>query len=179
MTGDKQRRSSRLRLGMYKLFVAAVIALSIQHLPAGNPLTLEVYCISSEPKPGWRYFNSSAFPNLGYVAAQPDMSVSQIKNVSIEKTTETSTIIHRDGSRKTTKEEVPSLIIEFTADDARKFRELTGTHLNQRVLWLLGNEALFAPIIRMPIEEPSVAISVRPGVDAETIKAQLEKLREH
>ena len=158
--------------------IVAMIVFATHQSQAGSSLSLQVYCVSSEPKPGWRYFNSSAFPQLGYIATGPDMSISRIKSVSIQKTPDRSAIIHRDGSQEVHEEEVSRLVVEFVPDDARRFQELTKRHLNERVLWLLGNEELFAPIIRMPIEDSSVAISVRPGLNLENIKAQLEKLIE-
>jgi hypothetical protein len=176
--GDSALCSLSSLNGLLICVAVLAIALGTPQVSAGNPLTLEIYYVSSEPKPGWRYFNSTAFPNLGYIAAQPDMSVSQITSASIEKTVQHSTIVHRDGSQEPTEEETPSLIIEFTAADARKLHELTTMHLGDRILFLFGNQPLFAPVIRMAIDEPSVSITLRSEIDPENIKAQLEKLRE-
>jgi hypothetical protein len=165
-------------VAMRRFGVAITIALALHQLQAASSLTLQVYCVSSEPKPGWRYFNTSAFPQLGYVAPEPDMLISRLKSVSIQKSVEHRTTVQPDGSRDSQQNQMPSLVVEFTPEDACKLQQLTATHLGQRLLWLLGNEELFAPVIRMAIEGSSVSITLRPEIDPEILKAQLEKLIE-
>jgi hypothetical protein len=86
--------------------------------------------------------------------------------------------VHSDGSNEKTEEYVPTLVIEFVPEDVKALGELTAAHLGQRVLFLLGDEPLFAPVVRTRIDGPSISIPLPPGSDPETIKTDLEKLSE-
>jgi hypothetical protein len=169
----KQRSST-----LMKIIPVLAIVIGVQTMRATDVPTLAIYCVSDEAKPGWQHYSSNAFPNVGYISGQPDLSVLSIKSISVAKAPHRSTLVHGDGSREVTEEIKANLVIEFLTDDARKLHELTATHLGSRILFLLGNEALFAPVIRMPIDGSSVSIILPSGIDVEKIRAQLEKLRE-
>jgi hypothetical protein len=60
-------------------WVAVVVAaIALKSIYAADAPVLGFYFVSSEPKPGWRHFDSTAFPNLGYIADRPDLPVAHI-----------------------------------------------------------------------------------------------------
>lgn len=161
-----------------KVWVTVIASTALTFVCAADVPVLKFYFVSSEAKPGWRHFNSTAFPNLGYIADRPDLLIARIKNVYVHNTQQGSTIVHSDGSSETTEEWKPTIVITFFPDDAKALRELQTAHLGQRLLFLLGDEPLLAPVIRERIDESSISIPLPAGTDPKKIKADLEKLSE-
>jgi preprotein translocase subunit SecD len=159
---------------VFLIFVSCICAGALAR--AGDQPVLGFYIVSEQPRSGLRYFDSPAFPKLGYIADKPDLSISQLESVSIGTYRDRSTIVHADGSTEQSDEDRPSLEIHLMATDAKALEDLTGAHLGAQLLLLLGNEPLFAPIIRMKITTQSIQVSLRAGADAEKIKRSLETL---
>jgi hypothetical protein len=165
-----------MKIRTLKFSVTVVVAIAAAVLYAAEMPVLKFYFVSTEAKPGWRRFDSTTFPNLGYIANRPDLLVARVKNAYVHNTLQSSTIVHADGSRETTEELKPTLVITFFPDDAKALYELTTAHLGERMLFLLGDEALFAPVIRERIDDPSMSIVLPVGTNPDKIKTDLEKL---
>ena len=168
--------SSKAKMKTSILWVAFVAVTAFKSLCVADTPVLGLYFVSSEPKPGWRHFDSTAFPNLGFIADRPDLLVAHIKNLYLQTTLQSSTRVHADGSSENTEEYVPTLVVEFVPEDVKALGELTAAHLGQRLLFLLGDEPLFAPVIRARIDGPSISIPLPPGSDPAKVKTDLEKL---
>jgi hypothetical protein len=158
-----------------------LIALCAELLPLQAEVfpTLQFYFVSAEPKPLWRHFSSNAFLNLGYIPPRADLSVSRIRAAHVEQTLQRSTVVHRDGSREVTEEVEPNLVIELLTSDAKALRELTAAHMGERVLIMCGDEALAAPVVRIIIEEPSIAVRLAAGLQPDKVVEKLQKLQDH
>ena len=166
-----------MRIWIFSLAIVAVAA-GLRSVYATDAPVLGLYFVSSEAKPGWRLFDSSAFPKLGYIADRPDLLVSRIKNVYVQTTPQSSTIVHSDGSSETTEAYRPTVVIEFVPDDVKTLGDLTAAHIGQRVLFLLDNEPLFAPVVRTRIDDSTTSVPLPPGSDAQKIMSALQKLCE-
>lgn len=145
-------------------------------LNPADQVLLGFYVVSEQPGSGLHYFDSPAFPKLGYIADKPDLSVSQLKAVSIGTYSDRSTIVHADGFKEQSDEDRPSLEIHLMATDAKALEDLPGAHLGGRLLLMLGKEPLFAPIVRMKVATPSIQLGLQLGADAEKLKRDLETL---
>lgn len=178
MTGEVSRHLGRFLEMKILMMLVVVVATTLQSISAVDVPILGFYVVSNEPKPGLHHFSSATFPNLGYIADRPDLKVTHIKNVHVERTLQRSKAIHQDGSSETTEDYPPNLIIEFLQEDIKVLRDLTNNHLGEQVLLMLGAEPLCAPVIRTRMDEPSIAISLPPGIDPDKIKTKLEKLCE-
>jgi len=164
---------SRVKLLNFMMRLFAITALSVAlFLSACEKPRLNVYIAAKEAGPGLREANVSAFPNLGYVAENPDLTVSKLKGVSYgpprlvaagpktEKPTEDRTVI----------------VLQLTRDDADALNKLTSAHIGDRLLVLLNDDPLFAPEIRTPSIGQSVYITPPRGTDTLKIKAKLDTL---
>jgi diguanylate cyclase (GGDEF)-like protein len=145
-------------------------------LNPANQVLLGFYVVSEQPGPGVHYFDSPAFPQLGYIADKPDLLISQLKAVSIGSYRDRSTIVHADGSREQSDEDRPSLEIHLMATDAKALEDLPGAQLGGRLLLMLRNEPLLAPVVRMKTTIQSIQVGLQPGADAEKLKRSLETL---
>jgi len=156
------------------ILVSCLSAAPLVH--AGDQPVLGFYVVSSQPRAGLHYYDSPAFPKIGYIADKPDLLISQLKSVSIGTYRDRSTIVHADGSSEQSNEDRPSLVIHLTTTDANAFEDLTGAHLGERLLLMLENEPLFAPFIREKISTQPIQVGLRIGVDPEKLKRSLESL---
>ena len=156
------------------VIVLGTIWISVGNLVAGP--ALELYIVSKEAKPGWRYFNSTPYPDLGYVANAPDLTVVRIESVERKEVLSVTRLHEADGTIKATEERQSALLITFYPDDVKAFGELTSAHLHAHVLFMLGNEAIFAPTIQEPISGASISIQLPDGSKIERVKAELEQL---
>jgi len=153
-----------------------VVGMALTVVCATDVPLLGIYVVSSEAKPGWRRFDSASFPNLGYIANRADLVIARLKDVHVQDTLQRTTMVHSDGASESTEEWQPTLVIELFPEDARALGELTNTHIGERILYLLGNEPLLAPVIRTKIDEPLISITVPKGTNVDKIKAFLQKL---
>ena len=156
--------------------IITVAGAALTSLSAADVPVLGVYVVSSEAKPGWKHFDSASFPNLGYIADRADLQVARLRDVSVQDTLQRSTIVRSDGSSESTEEWQPTLVIELFPLDATALTQLTRAHLGKRMLFILGNEPLVAPMIRMEIDDSIMSIPLPKGADAEKIKAALQGL---
>lgn len=154
------------------LFFTLIYAGTLVH--AGDPPPLGFYVVSQQARPGFHFFESAAFPKLGYIAEKPDLPILQLEAVTIGTYRDRSQIIHKDGSAEKTNEDRPALNIRLGAADAKSLKSLTAAHLGSRILLMAGDEALFAPVIRTPIDTQELQISLPPGADAEKLRARLQ-----
>ena len=156
--------------------IMTVAGTAFTSLGAADVPVLGIYVVSSEARAGWRRFDSGSFPNLGYIADQADLQVTRLQDVRVQDTLQRSTTVLSDGSSESTEEWQPTLVIVLFQDDAVALGRLTSAHLGKRMLFLLGSEPLFAPMVRMKIDEPTMSIPLPKGTDAEKVKADLHKL---
>src|SRR5207249_3440122 len=63
------------------------------------------------------------------------------------------------GPMEKAKEDRTSLVVHLTAKDAEAFKQLTSAHLGTRLLMLLNDDPLFAPLLRTPSTGESVYIT--------------------
>jgi preprotein translocase subunit SecD len=141
---------------------------------AGDKPPLGFYVVSKEARPGLHFFESATLPKLGYIAEKPDLPISQLEAVSVDTYRDRSQLIHKDGSVERAKEDRPALNIRLTTSDAKSLEALTSAHLGSRILLMVGDEALFAPVIRAPIITQELQISLPPSAGAEKLKARLQ-----
>ncbi len=61
-----------------------MVVLCCQAAVASDPAPhLDIFVLSDTPQQNYRFISTPAYPNLGYVAPQPDLVVNHIKSVAI------------------------------------------------------------------------------------------------
>ena len=151
------------------LLVAMLSTALVTH--AGDQPRLHVYIVTQEAGAGLHLADFAAFPKLGYIADQPDLTISQLEGVSFG-----ASMARPASSTEKPKEDRTSLVLRLTSKDAEALKQLTSTHLGARLLMLLNDDPLFAPVIRTPSAGQSVYITPPPGSDTAKLKARLETL---
>jgi len=127
-------------------------------------------------KAGLRLFDTVRFSKIGYIADQPEITITKLISVRDETVEERSTMVRKDGSRDEITDVKTSLVIQLGPEDAVRLQTLTAENAGRRLLLMLGDEPLFAPKIHGEVEAASLRITLPEGVSAESIKRELEKL---
>jgi hypothetical protein len=155
---------------IFSMFSAALVGC------AREKPQLKVYIVSKDPGPGLHEANFPAFPKFGYIAEKPDLTISQLENVSFGRK---AGYPKPDGGHTKPTEDRSSLELRLTAKDAETLTKLTSAHIGARLLLLLNDDPLVAPEIRTPSLGQSMYITNVPAaLDAPKLKTKLEKLVE-
>ena len=85
---------------------------------------LSFYIVSEEKIDGGRLIDTLDLPKLGYIAAKPDLVITQLVAVS-RKVAHDGGIHDKNGNQIAKGEDHPELDITFRPEDAKKFEELT------------------------------------------------------
>ena len=142
--------------------------------PAGSTNALRFYVVSDEPIAGGRYVDTVPLPKLGYISNEPSLLITGLQSVS---TNTGRTITHYNGKREETVQ--PGVTVQFLAADSRHFAEFTRQNIGHRILLMLGDRPLIAPIVQTPIEGGNVTITLHVQKDAEDLLKELKKFVQH
>jgi preprotein translocase subunit SecD len=117
---------------------------------------LMFFVVSAQPVPEGHYVDTPDFPKLGYVSNTPSLVITQLGSVFAEIDRKT---LSYDAEGKRTYE--PTITIELSVGDQRRFAEFTRTNRGEIVLLKLGDRPLAAPRIVTPIENGSMKVTLR------------------
>lgn len=135
---------------------------------------LSFFVVSESPVPGGRSIDTPEFSKLGYIRAQPDMVVLRLQSIA----TNTAHSFSRYAG-KTTEVDEPAVTIVMFPADVKRFAQLTRQNVGNRLLLMLADRPLIAPIIRMPIETSSLQLTLGKRTDADRIRDDLKSLVQH
>jgi hypothetical protein len=139
--------------------------------------SLTFFIVNDQKIEGGRFIDSTNFPKLGYVAAKPDLTVTNLADVFRAKIANFG--IEGDGKGKQTiipMHPPPTLTIKLRPEDAKRFTALTEKALDKRLLIMLGNKPLTAPKVFMPIQSPAFGVNVANQAELEQLEKTLKKL---
>jgi preprotein translocase subunit SecD len=138
---------------------------------------LTFYVVSEKKIDGGRFIDTPDFPKLGYIAAKPDLVITQL--VAVSETVAHSSMgkIGKDGKlTETPLPDQPALIVRILPADAQKFESLTEQSIGKRVLLMVGDTPLIAPVVHSPISTQSFQITIGERSDQKVIEDALKKL---
>jgi hypothetical protein len=138
-----------------------------QKSAAGVPLNF--YIVSEEKIDGGQFVDTTNFPKLGYIHATPDLVITKLE--SVETNVSQSIILGKETDQL-------AVVIFMQQDDAKKFSTLTENTIGKKVLMMLGDKPLIAPRIDMPIQTPSLQISLGKQADQNDQKEIVDGLRQ-
>jgi len=160
------------------LSFCAICAIAVSAHCADNTTSktnvLRFFVVSESPIPGGRNIDTLELPKLGYIKAQPDMLVLGLQSVATNMTHSTS---HYAG--KTTEADELAIDVMMLPADAKRFADLTRQNVGSRLLLMLGEHPLIAPVIRMPIEGGHLQFTLGKREDVGRIREDLERLASH
>jgi hypothetical protein len=144
---------------------------------ASGPLSF--YVVSEEKLEGGRFIDMADFPKLGYIAAKPDLVVMNLEAVHPDVTPRRDVFVDENGKKTPVPvNERASLIIRMLPDDAKQFTMLTEKAVGKKVLIMLGDTPLTAPMIPRPISNQNIGLNMGFGKKKEMkeIETRLKKL---
>jgi hypothetical protein len=167
-----------MRKLLYILMVAAALmAIHGYSLTDPTSSTLSFYVVSEEKIERGRFIDTLDLPKLGYIAAKPDLVITQL--VSVSETVSHSSMgkIGKDGKlTETPLPDTPALNIIILPADAKKFEVVTEHSVGQRVLMMLGDIPLIAPTVQAPISTQSFQVTLGTHSNQKMIEDGLKKL---
>ena len=166
---------------MRKLFCILSVTLGL-FANYGHALTdttkavLSFYVVSEEKIDGGRLIDTLDLPKLGYIAAKPDLVITQLVAVS-QTVVADGGIYDKDGKQiGRPGPDRAALDIMIRSEDSRKFEALTKENIGKRVLMMLGDVPLIAPIVQSPISTQSFQVIIGKHGDPKKIEDGLKKL---
>ena len=142
------------------------------------------YVLSEEKAAGGRFIDTAAIPKAGYIGPLADLVVTNLLDVYPQQSAPWSIMTDTNGNRTVvTNATRPALTIVLPSAEAKRFAALTERAVRKRLLVMLGDRPLTAPVIMMPIETGTMMIEFGGefGGQAEADKAErdLKKLIKH
>ena len=134
---------------------------------------LRFFAASEKPIPGWRYVNTAECPKVGYITNTPSFVITNLQTVA----TSTAALFDKDG-RLNGKSEAAVTFTMFPAD-AKKLADFTVQNVGRRMLIMLGEQPLTAPLLKEPFETPTLQLGLSRYKDPEHIVRCLEKMAQH
>ena len=124
---------------------------------------LSFYVVSEGKVEGGRFIDAPNFPKLGYIAAVPDLVITRLETVTL--------FTSEPHSR-----EWPALSIVLRSGDAPQFTALTERAVGKKLLLMLGDSPLTAPMVVERIPAASLMLTFGKGTDSEKLIGGLKKL---
>jgi preprotein translocase subunit SecD len=124
----------------------------------------------------YRFIDASAYPKLGYVAPRPDLVISHLRDVSIGVVPDSITGVQLQGMAGQSRASKSSLEIRLAAADAEALETFSAAHVGKRIVFMLGDKPLFAPLLRTPLSSQVIQINPPAEADVQELKRELEAL---
>ena len=145
--------------------------------PSAASTPLSFYVVSEEKVEGGRFIDTPDFPKLGYIAAAPDLVIARLEAVAPDVSRRQDVMVDKDGKETVMPLQTkPALTIRMHADDAKKFTTLTEQAVGKRVLIMLGETPLIAPMVQSPIPTQSLILTLGDKTDNKKIEDELKRL---
>jgi hypothetical protein len=135
------------------------------------------YVVSAESIEGGRFIDTYGFRKLGYIAATPNMVITNLEAVHRDLTHhQFDVFIDQNGKRTPVTDDMREklkislpLVFRMFPDDAKQFTRLTEKAVGKKILLMINNTPVFAPMVPFPITNQDVCISVD-GLDMTKVK---------
>jgi hypothetical protein len=137
--------------------------------PAQDLPRLNLFVVSSDPIDGGRFIDTQLFPKLGYISPTPDLSISELREVTFEQR-----IASGPGNQGGTNW---AFGIFLTRKDAAQLESLTARNVSRKLLIMAGDEAVSAPKILEPLGTGSLVIECSERSLMDTIKKHLARIQ--
>jgi len=151
------------------IIVVLVIARSLAFCAETNALSF--FVVSDTAIPNGRYIDTPEFPKLGYVSNAPSYVLTRLRAVSTNDVPEISIVNRKVASTNTS----PAVTIRMFRTDGESFAEFTRQNIDRKVLLMLRDKPLLAPMVRAPIETGSVQLPSLP----KSVVEDIQKLVRH
>jgi hypothetical protein len=161
---------------MTKAAHAVVILLTILTLtafaesPGSLTNTLSFFPVSDKPIPGGRYVDTTDCPKLGYISNSPSLVITGLQSV----VTSTAAVFTKQGDL--TGKSEPAVDFTFFSTDAKRLGDLTTQNVGRRLLFMVGDRPLMAPLLKEPFETPTLKLALTRYKDPQVVVSRLKAL---
>jgi hypothetical protein len=157
-------RSRKMRISRHILWTVAFIFLGCSRSsPVAGVIPLSFYIVSDVAIPGGRYIDSPDFPKLGYIASTPDMVLERLEAVTFE-------------TPKFFTPPRPIVNMVMRKESLEPFASLTDRAQGKRILLMIGDLPLTAPLVKERISTSGMYIDGGKGTSLKKIADELKKL---
>jgi hypothetical protein len=160
------------------LTIAPIIFLSCAAHSEVTNSTLAFYVVSQEKIDGGRFIDTLDIPRHGYIAAKPDLAVTNLQEVFNDKSR--NIVMEPDKDGKTNwiaSSDLPQyLVVKLRPDDVKQFMALTKRSVGRQLVVMLGGKTLTAWKQVATSPEGRFEISFQDQGDLNKTEADLKKL---
>ncbi|NOS70312.1 MAG: hypothetical protein HOP33_10320 [Verrucomicrobia bacterium] len=128
---------------------------------------LKFFVVSNKPVPDGRLIDTDRFPKLGFIGGSPTVRIRRLKELTLKEQ------VFSEGQGRTNW----SLSIVLNSEDAPQLEALTETNISMKVLIMIGNEFISAPVITVPVSTGRFGVDFEDRSLMESIKKQLAELQ--
>jgi hypothetical protein len=135
-------------------------------VPSDSHLTF--WLLSDQPTEGGRYIDTERLPKLGFIPKEPSLRIVRLKGL----------LQRREITSNAKNEEVenPVLGIELVAEDAPSFEKLTRETQGKRVLMMVGETPVIAPMMSVVITGGKLQLPWGNAQDFNDVRDKLAEL---
>lgn len=171
------------------ILLAVLAACSAVAVDKQAPARLAAFVVSEQRIESGRFIDTPDFPRLGYIKQTPDIIFAELEAVAHDKSytivndkgepvglNTIITIISDEGEPVGLNRRDNVVSITLRPEDARKFEGLTKENIGNKILLMLDETPLTAPVVVQPIHGPNVQIIVGNKQDLQKIEDGLRRL---
>lgn len=164
LTNGKVARVVPIHQGAQSRFIAAPASQSQNQVPAQAPAkaagtnVIQLFAVSDQPVPGGRFLDSPRFPKLGYIAATPDLALSELASVTSG----------TEVSGTSTGDSRAAVLVTLNESGAKGLADLTMRIVGGRLAIFVGPDLITAPVVRSPVLGGSFQMTFKDQVEAES-----------
>lgn len=167
------------RVMLLPILLAVIINVSAADTPNSSLPTVAFYVVSEEQIEGGRFIDTKEFPKLGYIRRTPDLALTALEAVTVANDVLGKFVReqqNRNGGLAGLGSDWRTLYIKLLPEDARKFEVLTKNNLGKRILLMLGEQPLTAPLVGAPINYGIVPVTFGNYKRTEKLEAAQKEL---
>ena len=135
-----------------------------------EPPVLKVFIVSDKPLVNGRQIDTPQFPKLGFISGAPSLGIKRVKEVTLRE----NVVPQADNNSSTNWQFGVSLI----PDDATGLASLTASNVGSKILMMVGDVPVIAPVIRAPLENGKFVIDCDQRLMMETVKSNLTRMEQ-
>jgi preprotein translocase subunit SecD len=143
---------------MRTLFIIVLLVIARSLALCAETNALSFFVVSDTAILGGRYIDTAEFPKLGYISNAPSYVLTRLREVSTNDVTEISIMDRKSVSTNSS----PAVVIRMFRTEGESFAEFTRQNIDRKVLLMLRDKPLLAPLVRAPIENGSIQLPSLP-----------------
>jgi hypothetical protein len=162
---------------MRNVIYVLLSAICLSSHAATNNAALNFFVVSDREVAGGRFIDSAKFEKLGYISGKPDLVITNLLELYHTKSVDHAIMVDAKGGNTVAPlPSSPALGVRLHAADGDTIEHLTTAALGKRLVVMLGDRILVAPIVAAPIQIPVFEISFESEAELVKVEGALKAL---